>query len=111
MGVSIHPKINGLHLAKKCLLTCESVPIQIILHMHKVSPWYLLFIHTLCTPQPLYNTIVGVHSINRVSQTTVLYPNKNVWIILKNDHLWSFFNIIYTFWDPSLNCVISKTVL
>ena len=30
------------------------------------------------TPQPLYNTIVGVHSINRVSQATMLYPNKNV---------------------------------
>ena len=30
------------------------------------------------TTQPLYNTIVGVHSINRVSETTVLYPNKNV---------------------------------
>ena len=28
------------------------------------------------TPQPLYNTIVGVHSINRVSSTTVLYTNK-----------------------------------
>ena len=31
-----------------------------------------------CTPQPLYNTIVGVQSINRVSYTYVLYPNKNV---------------------------------
>ena len=30
------------------------------------------------TPQPLYNTIVGVQSINHVSYTTVLYPNKNV---------------------------------
>ena len=29
-------------------------------------------------PQPLYNTIVGVHSINHVSWTTLLYPNKNV---------------------------------
>ena len=26
-------------------------------------------------------------------------------------HLWSFFNIIYTFLDPSLNRVISKMVL
>ena len=34
------------------------------------------------TPQPLYNTIVGVHSINRVSETTMLYPNKNISIIL-----------------------------
>ena len=30
------------------------------------------------TPQPLYNTIVGVQNINCVSYTTVLYPNKNV---------------------------------
>ena len=30
------------------------------------------------TPQSLYNTLVGVHSIDRVSQTTELYPNKNV---------------------------------
>ena len=30
------------------------------------------------TPQPLYNTIVGVQSINHVSYTTVFYPNKNV---------------------------------
>ena len=28
------------------------------------------------TPQPLYNTIVGAQSINHVSYTTVLYPNK-----------------------------------
>ena len=28
------------------------------------------------TPQPLYNTIVGVQSINRVSYTTVLYKKK-----------------------------------
>ena len=34
------------------------------------------------TPQPLYNTIVGVHCINHVSG---------------HDHLWSFFYIIYTF--------------
>ena len=34
------------------------------------------------TPQPLYNIIVGVHSINRVSETTMLYPNKNISIIL-----------------------------
>ena len=27
------------------------------------------------TPQPLYNTIVGVQSINRVSYTTMLYTN------------------------------------
>ena len=27
----------------------------------------------------------------------MLYPNKNVKVILKNDHLWSFFNIVYTF--------------
>ena len=27
----------------------------------------------------------------------MLYPNKNVQIILKNDHLWSFFNIICSF--------------
>ena len=30
------------------------------------------------TPQPLYNTIVGVQSINHVRYTTVLYPDKNV---------------------------------
>ena len=29
--------------------------------------------------------------------SVALYRNKNVYIILKNDHLWSFFNIIYTF--------------
>ena len=28
------------------------------------------------TLQPFYNTTVGVHGINRVSSTTVLYPNK-----------------------------------
>ena len=28
------------------------------------------------TPQPLYNTIVGVQNINLVSYTTVLYPNQ-----------------------------------
>ena len=30
------------------------------------------------TPQPLYNTVAGMQSRNRVSNTTVLYPNKNV---------------------------------
>ena len=44
----------------------------------------ILYLVSVNTPQPLYNTIVGVHSISRVSQT-VLYPNKNVQIILKND--------------------------
>ena len=30
------------------------------------------------TLQPLFNTIVGDQSLNSVSYTTVLYPNKNV---------------------------------
>ena len=40
----------------------------------------------------------------------MLYPNKNMQIILKNDHLWLFFNIIYIFlgsiFEPSYiqNC-------
>ena len=73
--------------------------------------------YCVITPRPLYNTVVGVHSINRVSLTTVLYPNKNVKIILKNDHLWSFFNIIYTFlgsiFEPSYiqNRVIRNHVI
>ena len=47
----------------------------------------------------------------------MLYPNKNVYIILKNDHLWSFFNIIYTFlgsiFEPCYiqNCVITNCVI
>ena len=32
----------------------------------------------LSTPQHLYNTIVGIQSINRVSYTIVLNPNKNL---------------------------------
>ena len=42
---------------------------------HMVLVLSLLSLHT---PQPRYNTIVGVQSINHVSYTTVLYPNKNV---------------------------------
>ena len=30
------------------------------------------------TPQPLSNMIAGIQSENRISYTTVLYPNKNI---------------------------------
>ena len=48
--------------------------------------WYTLAVSYVCfilitvqdTPQPLCNAIVGVQSINGVSYTTMLYPNKNV---------------------------------
>ena len=81
-----------------------------------VSNLEILYLVSVNTPQPLYNTIVGVHSISHVSQT-VLYPNKNVQIILKNDHLWSFFNINCTFlgfiFEPCYiqNCVIMNHVI
>ena len=42
----------------------------------------------------------------------MLYPNKNVQIILKNDHLWSFFNIIYTFLGSIFEpCYIQNRVI
>ena len=42
----------------------------------------------------------------------MLYPNKNVQIILKNDHLWSFFNIIYTFLGSIFElCCIPNSVI
>ena len=42
----------------------------------------------------------------------MLDPNKNVQIILKNDHLWSFFNIIYTFfWSIIEPCYIQNGVI
>ena len=42
-------------------------------HSSKTDIYIIIY-----TPQPLYNIIVGVHNINRVSYTTVLYPNNNV---------------------------------
>ena len=37
---------------------------------------FLINLQKHVTPQPLYNTFVGVHSINHVSLATLLYPNK-----------------------------------
>ena len=51
-------------------------PIELFSTMKYFNHYLFLFLHN--TPQPLYNTIVGVQSINHVSYTTVLYPNKNV---------------------------------
>ena len=36
-----------------------------------------VFIVMLYTPQPLYNTIVGILNKDCVSKTAVLYPNQN----------------------------------
>ena len=51
-------------------------------HFKLLTDALLMSTHNACfhgdMPQPLYNTIVGVQSINHVSYTTVLYPNKNV---------------------------------
>ena len=61
-------------------------------------------------PKPLYNTTAEIQSKNCVSLTTMLYSNKKVQVIEKNNHLWSFsykINIVH-FWDPSLNHVVQK---
>ena len=42
------------------------------------DPYAKTHVRVQNTPQPVYNTAVGVHSINRISLTIVLYPNKNV---------------------------------
>ena len=68
------------------------------------------------TPKHLYNTVVGVQSINLVSYTTVLYPNKNIDYIEKWPW-WSFFYIIFTFLGSIIepcciqNCVITNSVI
>ena len=54
----------------------------------------ILFVKIFNTLQPLYNTI----RYNMVLDITRFKDgSQNCKIILKNDHKWSFFNIIYTF--------------
>ena len=68
---------------------------QYFLH-HKVILAYMCIFDkiTNTTLQPLYNmvhfnTVLDIHGSKK--------DPKNAYIILKKDHKWSFFNIIYTF--------------
>ena len=60
------------------ILICLIRPLFGTVEQSKIRQGRVHFRKESYTPQLLYNTIVGIQNINRVSYTTVLYPNKNV---------------------------------
>ena len=74
-------KILAFQLEKRSLIwsyECAMSITEYICAVLRLASYKVLFYQSKSTPQPLYNTIVGVQSINSVSSTTMLYSNKNV---------------------------------
>ena len=82
---------NNHNTLKHCYICNIILTIIIVVVIVSSSSSIIIFSSTL---QLLYNTV----RYNTVLDITRFKDGpQNVYIILKNDHKWSFFNIIYTF--------------